>query len=136
MNARERFIKTIRFEKPDRVPYRFGDPRTSTLSAWRYQGLKDGIDLDSALGRDRWENVPIDLLPLPRFEQVTLEEYDDKKIWIDELGAKRIDHKNPATPGFLTRSWLEFPVKDRKDFRKMQKRFQPDTPGRFPSDWQ
>lgn len=136
MNARERFLKTIHFGKPDRIPYRFGDPRASTLSAWHYQGLKKDVDLNSALGRDKWESIPIDLLPLPRFEQVVLEEYEDKKIWIDELGAKRIDHKNPATPGFVTRSWLGFPVKNRPDFKEMQKRFQANTPGRFPPNWQ
>ncbi|MBI4245299.1 MAG: hypothetical protein HY606_14515 [Planctomycetes bacterium] len=87
------------------------------------------------MGYDHWEFVPVDLLPLPRFEQITLEEDEDKKIWIDELGTKRIDHKNPATPGFVTRSWLEFPVKNRSDFEKMKRRYQPDTKGRFLDNW-
>ncbi len=135
MTARERYLETIRFGKPDRIPYRFSSPRESTLSAWHYQGLKPDINLEETIGLDRWESVPVDFLPQPRFEQVTLEEDGDKKIWIDELGAKRLDHKNPTTPGFVTRSWLEFPVKSRKDFEEMKKRYRPDTPGRFPDDW-
>lgn len=135
MTDRERYLETIRFGKPDRIPYNFGGPRESTLAAWYYQGLKPDINLEKALGLDRWEGVPIDFLPQPRFEQVILEEDGDKKIWIDELGAKRLDHKNPTTPGFVTRSWLDFPVKKYEDFKKMKKRYQPDTPGRFPSDW-
>jgi len=135
MTPKKRYLETINFNKPDRIPYRFGHSRESTLSAWHYQGLKKGINLEELMGYDRWEGVPINLLPLPRFEEVTLEEYEDKRVWIDELGAKRIDHKNPATPGFVTRSWLEFPVKDRDDFEKMKERFKPDTPGRFHEDW-
>ncbi|MBI4232241.1 hypothetical protein HY605_03325 [Candidatus Peregrinibacteria bacterium] len=135
MTERERYLQTIRFGAPDRIPYRFGDGRESTFSAWYYQGLKQEIDLYKAMGHDRWEAVPVDLLPLPRFEKITLEEDEGKKIWIDELGAKRIDHKNSATPGFVTRSWLEFPVKDKSDFEHMKKRYQPDSPGRFPDNW-
>ena len=108
MTNRERYLQTIRFGNPDRIPYRFGAGRESTMSAWYGQGLKHGVNLEYVIGYDHWENVPVDLLPLPRFEQMTLEEDEDKKIWIDELGAKRIDHKNPATPGFITRTWLEF----------------------------
>ncbi len=136
MTDRERYLETIHFGKPDRIPYAFSHPRESTMSAWYYQGLKRGIDLKQAMGYDHLESMPMDLLPLPRFEQVTLEEYGDKKVWIDELGAKRIDHNNPATPGFVTRSWLEFPVKNKSDFEQMKKRYQPDTQGRFPTDWQ
>jgi uroporphyrinogen decarboxylase len=75
------------------------------------------------------------MLPLPRFEEVTLQEFGDKRIWIDHLGATRVDQKNPVTPGFVTRSWLEFPVKNRKDFEEMKKRYQPDTRGRVPENW-
>jgi len=135
MTARERYIETIRFGSPDRIPYRFGEPRPSTIAAWSYQGLGPDVDLHDVMGFDRWDTVDVDLLPLPRFDVVTLEEYDDKKIWIDELGATRIDHVNPATPGFVTRSWLDFPVKNRADYSEMKKRFDPRSPARFAADW-
>ncbi|MCK4301107.1 MAG: hypothetical protein KAX80_16325, partial [Planctomycetes bacterium] len=76
----------------------------------------------------------MDLGPLPPFEEVVLEETAQHKIWIDTLGAKRIDHKVLPTPGFVTRSWLEFPVKNREDWLEMRPRYQPDTPGRIPED--
>jgi hypothetical protein len=116
VNDRERLLATMRFGSVDRVPYSFGGPRQATLSAWRYQGLKPDVDLHQAMGYDDWRGVPIDMLPLPRFAPVTLREYDDKRVWIDELGTTRLDHKNPATPGFVTRTWLDFPVKTRADF--------------------
>lgn len=135
MTDRERYLETIRFGHPDRFPYRFGGPRQSTLEAWVYQGLKRDANLTEVIGYDKVVGVPIDTLPLPRFEEITLQEFDDKRIWIDALGATRIDQKNPVTPGFVTRSWLEFPVKNRRDFEEMKKRYQPDTPGRVPDNW-
>ena len=135
MTDRERYLETIRFGHPDRFPYRFGGPRQSTLEAWYYQGLKRDVNLGEVMGSDKTVGTPIDTLPLPRFEEVTLKEFDDKRIWIDQLGGTRIDQKHPVTPGFVTRSWLEFPVKNRKDFEEMKKRYQPDTPGRVPDNW-
>ena len=135
MTPRQRYLETIRFGTPDRIPYRFGGPREATLRSWYYQGLKEGVNLGQVMGNDPNAGTPIDMLPLPRFEEVTLEEFDDKRIWIDFLGATRIDQKNPVTPGFVTRRWLEFPVKNWADFEEMKKRYQPDTPGRIPENW-
>ncbi len=135
MTDRERFLQTMAFGRPDRVPYSFGGPRQATLSAWRYQGLKPDVSLHREIGYDDWRGVPIDMLPLPRFEEVTLEVHGDKRIWIDELGTTRLDQVNPVTPGFVTRTWVDFPVKTRADFRRMAERYRPDAPGRFGSDW-
>ncbi len=135
MNARERFLATMTFGVPDRIPYRFGGPRESTLDAWYKQGLTRDLDFYRWVGYDHWEGLPIDLGPVPPFEEVVLEETERYKVWIDYLGAKRIDHKVLPTPGFVTRKWLEFPVKDRDDWLEMRERYQPDSPGRIPQDW-
>ncbi len=34
MTQRERFLETLLFGKPDKVPFEPGEPRESTLSAW------------------------------------------------------------------------------------------------------
>ncbi|MGC8833118.1 MAG: uroporphyrinogen decarboxylase family protein [Armatimonadota bacterium] len=135
MTDRERFIQTMLFGTPDRIPYHFGWPRQSTLEAWYLQGLPRGIDFADFVGMDRMESLPVNLGPVPPFEPVVLEETDRHKVWIDELGAKRLDHKVPPTPGFVTRKWLEFPVKTRDDFRRMIERYNPHSPERYPSDW-
>ena len=44
MNARERFVETLTFGRPDRVPFSPGGPRESTLAAWHTQGLPQGVD--------------------------------------------------------------------------------------------
>ena len=135
MNARERFTQTMLFGTPDRIPYRFGGPRQSTMEAWYRQGLPRDVNFSALVGSDRESHLPINLGPVPPFEEVVLEETKYHKIWIDNLGAKRIDHKVLPTPGFVTRKWLEFPVKNRQDFLEMTKRYDPSTPARYRADW-
>ena len=49
MNSRERFVKTLMFGSPDKVPFMPGGGRESTLAAWRKQGLPEGMDPMAAL---------------------------------------------------------------------------------------
>lgn len=39
MTPRERYLETVLFGQPDKVPLSPGGPRESTLRAWRQQGL-------------------------------------------------------------------------------------------------
>ena len=39
MNSRERFLETMRFGRPDRVPYFEEGIRKEVVRAWRKQGL-------------------------------------------------------------------------------------------------
>ena len=45
MNSRQRFLETMRFGKPDRVPYFEEGLREEVLEVWRNQGLKSDSDL-------------------------------------------------------------------------------------------
>ena len=136
MTSRERFLATMLGGAPDRIPFLFGGPRQSTFEAWYQQGLSRDTDFWKLVGPDEHQGLPLNLGPLPAFEPVVIEETKRHKIWIDELGAKRIDHKYLPTPGFVTRKWLEFPVKNRADFREMLRRYDPATPERLPADWE
>lgn len=44
LTERERFRRTLLFDRPDRVPLSPGGPRESTLAAWHRQGLPQGVD--------------------------------------------------------------------------------------------
>jgi len=134
MTHRERFCRWMRGEEVDRIPYWYGGPRQSTFDAWMKQGL-------SQWQREHWQEFTgedgtmgvgkVNTMPVPLFEKKVLERFGNKMIWIDEMGAKRIDHADPATPGFVTRSYLEFPVKNRDDFLEMKKRHDPKAPERY-----
>ena len=44
MTDRQRYLETMLFGKPDRVPFSPGGPRESTLKRWRSEGLPDRVD--------------------------------------------------------------------------------------------
>ena len=133
MTHRERFRAIVRHEKPDRITYRFGGPRQSTLDAWQKQGLSDeqrkswgafvGEDGQTGLGK-------LDTGWLPAFEVKTLSTDGNKRVWVDATGVKRLDAVTQPTEGFVTRQYLEFPVKNRADFEEMKERFDPHDPAR------
>ena len=136
MKPRERYYNNIHFLPADRFTYSFGGPRQSTLDAWEYQGLSRESNWGKLIGQDPRVGLPINNLPDPPFEERTLEIQGDKRIWIDNLGATRIDEANPTTPGFVTRRWLRFPVETRADYEEMKKRHRPDSDGRVPKNFE
>ena len=72
------------FEEPDRIPYRFGFPRESTLKAWSKQGFPRDADFAEFVGMDKWESLPMDLGPVPLSRRWFLRR-PTVKIWIDRL---------------------------------------------------
>lgn len=113
MFCRERLIKTLKFEPIDRIPLIEWPVRTSTMREWIKQGYPEGIVPEVFFNLDTsYLNVPIDVGMYPLFEEKILEQDENYKIWQDSLGAIRKDFLKDATPGFVTRSWLRFPVSE------------------------
>ncbi|MFQ6048864.1 MAG: uroporphyrinogen decarboxylase family protein, partial [Phycisphaerae bacterium] len=135
MNPRQRFIETMTFGRPDRPPFLEFSLRPATLDNWRRQGLPPDVDVQAFFGFDPTISVPVTTGPLPRFEVKILHQDDRYKIWIDELGALRKDFVHDREPGFVTRTWLKFPVQSRRDFLQIKHRFDPDHPDRLPPDF-
>jgi uroporphyrinogen decarboxylase len=67
MNSRDRFLETMRFGQPDRVPYFQEGLRPEVLQAWGLQGLHSAEELSSLFPIDRREEEEIDGYPHPRF---------------------------------------------------------------------
>ena len=133
---RERFRKIIRHQRPDRMPYAFGEPRASTFKTWRKQGLsqQQQENWSEFVGADGEMSIGMFFPgPLPPFEEKVIEEKDNKRVWIDSMGATRIDAVNQPTEGFATRSYLRFPVETREDWEAMKFRYDPHTPERTTS---
>ncbi|MFH1740475.1 MAG: uroporphyrinogen decarboxylase family protein [bacterium] len=150
MNARERYHATIQFGEPDKVPFRPGEPRESTLRIWHKQGLTPEIDFFSAL----LEELSIDpnakmttLDPgvsfrmIPEFEEKVLEHRDGHYLVRDWMGAvveisDRYDCTYLRFPkDFVTRKWHKFPVETREDWETIKWRYDPSTPGRYCDDF-
>jgi uroporphyrinogen decarboxylase len=63
MTSRERFLRTMRLDKPDRVPYFEEGIRREVVKAWRRQGLPRNADISRMFPSDRREEIEVDLEP-------------------------------------------------------------------------
>ena len=67
MNSRERFLETMRFGNPDRVPYFQEGIREEVLREWGRQGLRSAAELSELFPIDEREELEIDGYPHPGF---------------------------------------------------------------------
>ncbi len=134
MTDRERFLNCIMGEKVDRVPYwLFWGPWGSTRERWGREGYPEGKSFRDIFGSD-WAPVELDVNcgPCPVIERKVLAEDDNYVTFIDWWGIKRRDYKG----GMSMSEFLEFPVKDRKDWEEFRDRYlNPDDPRRLDGDW-
>lgn len=161
MTHRERFLETLLFGAPDRVPFSPGGPRESTLRAWREQGLPEGCHYVDAIHeqvdaqRSAKGLPPADWRPnkavvdlgvsfrmIPTFEEKVLEHKNGHYIVQDWMGAiTEISDVYDYTyireaKDFVTRKWHKFPVESWEDWENMKWRFDPKDPRRFPEDFE
>ncbi len=160
MTHRDRFLETLLFGAPDRIPFAPGGGRESTRRAWRAQGcpagrpymdvIHDRINAERA--RRGLEPAPlkpeqpvldtgVSFRMIPTFEEKVLEHKDGHYIVQDWMGAiTEISDEYDYTYirnaiDFVTRKWHRFPVESRDDWEKMKPRFEPRHPERFPEDF-
>ena len=150
MTERERFIETLLFGRPDRVPFTPGGPRESTLAAWHSQGLPEGVNymdhLREALGIEPPAAIErvrpgADFRMMPQFEEKIIERrartlvVQDWKGNVCEISDKfSVRHLREAID-FVTRRWIKCPVETRDDWEDMKRRYDVDEPGRFDADF-
>jgi len=135
VNDRERYLACLLGEPVDRPCFwlRWG-PWGTTWARWEKEGKPadivnhhTGLDVDGLP-----QDVPVNLGPCPRFERTVIEEDAQYVTFTDGWGIKRRDYKG----GTSMSQFLEFPVKDRKDWQKFkEERLDPDNPHRLDGDW-
>lgn len=150
MTSRERYLETLRFGKPDRIPFQPGGPREKTLKRWHSEGLPENRDwfdvLCESIGLEREKTQPgvwpgVDFQMNPKFEEKVLEHKDGHYIVQDWMGniteiSDEYDYTYiRSAKDFVTRKWHKFPVENRADFEAMKKRYDPDDPDRYPADF-
>jgi uroporphyrinogen decarboxylase len=69
MTSRERFLKTMRYEQPDRVPYFEEGIRNDVIRAWQRQGLPRNADISQMFPSDKREEIEVDLEPRPKLKR-------------------------------------------------------------------
>lgn len=143
VNYRERFLRTMNFQPPDRVPnYELGI-WGQTHERW----FQEGLPSDASLGNffygggffelDRRDFVNIAVHMIPRFEREVIEEDERTITYRDENGILRKALKEGTIRGTRPSmdQYIDFPVKNVADLKKMKKRYNPKTPERYPQNW-
>jgi len=151
MTPRERYIKALTFGDPDRIPFAPGNPRESTLETWRSQGLPEDVNWSNRLyeilgmergGTRRPVDLGVDLRMIPQFEEKVLEHKGGHYIVQDWKGnICEISERYDVTylrvaKDFVTRRWIKCPVENRDDWEQMKNRYDVNSPGRFPEDFE
>ena len=150
MTPRERYLQTLLFGNPDKIPFSPGGPRESTRAAWHRQGLPADVNwldyLLETLGIEPEQTMPhvglgANFRLMPEFEQKVLEHKDGHYIVQDWKGniCEISDEFDVSylreAKDFCTRRWIRCPVENRDDWEQMKLRYALDTPGRFPDDF-
>lgn len=150
MNHRTRYIQTLTFQKPDRIPFEPGNGRESTLQRWRKEGLPENANpvqhVMELLGIEETppKNVSpyVDFRMIPQFEEKVLEHKDGHYVVQDWKGnVCEISDEFDITylrkaKDFVTRRWIRCPVETRGDWLTMKERYQIDDPGRFAEEYE
>ncbi len=153
MNARERYIETLLFGTPDKIPLDPGRPREKTLKRWHQEGVPknrhwfDYLCEQIGIKGDRLTENPFGEKSLvyfrmnPKFKEKVLSHENGHYILQDWMGniveiSDEYDFTYIRDPkDFVTRKWHAFPVTNREDFEAMKKRYNPDDPVRYPDDF-
>ncbi len=151
MTERERYLATLTFATPDRVPFAPGGARKSTRETWLKQGLPEGRDYMQVLREELGIEKPqpgervqpgVNFRMMPTFEEKVLEHRDGHYVVQDWMGnVTEISDEYDYTYirnaiDFVTRKWHSFPVETPEDFeKKMKWRYDPEAPERFPEDF-
>ena len=133
MTSRERIIACVEGKKIDRLPFiiHWG-PWGDAHRRWKEEGMKNDNDWHSLFGFDSFHiGLGVNFGLCPPFKHEVLADEGDKVVFRDEQGVVKRDRKGWTTmPEFL-----EYPVKDWKTWEEHKWRLNPDSPERFPADW-
>jgi len=133
MTARERFKRTVHFQKADRA-YRlpqwvFGE----AMKRWQKEGMPRDRHTNEFFGYDRFEVAPISLGLIPGFEDEVLYEDATVKIVLDGNRAKKKIWKDREIG---MPQWIEYGLKNRDDWELFKARLNPRSPLRYPLYWE
>ncbi|MBN1865696.1 hypothetical protein JW916_00235 [Candidatus Sumerlaeota bacterium] len=150
MNPRQRYLETLSFGRPDKIPFEPGQPRESTLEVWHEQGLDDGRHYLDAVQEELGLNEDpcgdeldpsASFLMIPQFEEKVIEQRESSLVVQDWKGnvceiLDVYDASYLRSPkDFVTRRWLKLPVENRDDWEAMKERYNPLDPARYPEDF-
>ena len=133
LTVRERFRRTLHYQKVDRIPFLEFGYWDETLTRWHAEGLPTEIDNEAKayayFGIENWGGAGgnVQLTGKP-YEPATLEETDDYRITRDSVGtvSKQNKGKTRTIPHYI-----EYGIKSREDWARFKPHLQPTLEGRI-----
>ena len=133
---RERWNMVMHFQPVDRLPNLEFGYWAETLPAWHAQGLPESVKDEKQayawFGIEDWASAPVAMRLYPGFTPEVIEETDEYVIHRDTEGALRKEVKQGIRS---IPQYLEYAVKDRRDWERLKEHLAPNTPGRYPENW-
>jgi uroporphyrinogen decarboxylase len=130
VTTRELWRNIMHYGEFDRVPVIHWTGWTETIERWRGEGMPADVDVHAYFGTvPQWRGVGVNLSLHPPFEEVTIKESDEWRIF-------------RQTDGVICQAWkrksciphfIDFTLKTADDWPEYKKRLQPD-PARIPAD--
>ena len=133
MTPHQRFLATMRFQPVDRPPLWEWGPWPSALQRWQREAGAQWASPPQYAECDARALCGVDLWMRPRFEAKVLAEDAETIVRRNDRGIVERILRGPE--GISMPEHLEYPVKTRRDWEELQRRFAPADPGRFPADW-
>ena len=133
MTSHDRFFECMHFRPLDHVPLWEWWPWKSTLWRWQHEGLGEGNTPPQFAECENQVQCGVNLWMLPPYEKQVIREDDEFITRMTERGVVERRQKSPDVMSMPER--IEFPVKNRTDWKALAPRFLASNPGRFPIDW-
>ena len=149
LSDRDRFLRLMRYQTIDRVPYHETPLWGQTIDRWYREGMPP-VEREDALlgpmglysgseffGLDRREYVDVRLDAQPPLPETILEETERYRVFVDEEGTTRKALKvgESRSMRMSMDTFVDFPAKNREEWARFKRRFDPRTPLRYPKWW-
>ena len=136
MTLRERWVRAMNFQKPDRLPFMEFGYWAETLPAWHQQGLPKSVNTETKaygyFGIEKWHGAGVAVGLRPGFEKKIVKRGKDYILWRDGDRALRMEKR----VGIRTiPHYVQYGIRSRDDWKPFKKRLNPKTPGRYPENW-
>ena len=143
MTDRERFIALMDYKPLDRVPNHELGVWPQTVERWMREGLPPGVmgfdwfRKEDYLGLDHREFISVNFDMIPLFETEVIERTDRYEIVRNAHGivTRALIEGTVGGGRMCMDTYLEFPVKNLKDFRELKQRYIAALEERYPANW-
>ena len=90
MTTKERFLRMYEHREADRVPI-IESPWAGTIRRWQNEGMPKGVAWEDFFGVDKTAGIGVDITP--RYEEKTIEETDEYRIYTTKWGVTQKSFK-------------------------------------------